>query len=185
VHGCERPAPNPTANYTHDSAFSISDSFTFLEIIAAALLPLEAALVSAHVERLFPDWGRRSRSEAILADIARVGGIVRPSPALEPLGSGSVLGTMYVLEGSRLGAKAMLRQVLQSQHPEVHEGSVFLSHGSGSNLWQSFDSALELHGLRSSDDRPVVGAARRAFGLFAAAASTIALPAVQRAKVDA
>jgi light-regulated signal transduction histidine kinase (bacteriophytochrome) len=38
-----------------------------------------------------------------------------------------VLGTMYVLEGSRLGAKALLRQVSQSRHPEAHEASAFLS----------------------------------------------------------
>jgi heme oxygenase len=37
----------------------LHDYRTFLEISAAALLPLEAALVSAHVERMFPDWDRR------------------------------------------------------------------------------------------------------------------------------
>src|ERR1700744_3308162 len=71
----------------------LHDYRIFLEIIAAALLPLEAALVSAHVERLFPDWDHRSRGDAILADIARLDGIVLPLSAPEALGSGGILGT--------------------------------------------------------------------------------------------
>jgi heme oxygenase len=162
----------------------LRDYRTFLEISATALLPLEAALVSAHVERMFPDWDRRSRSDAILADIARLGGIVRRSSAPEALGSGGILGTMYVLEGSRLGARVLLRRALESSHPEVLEAGAYLSHGVGSNFWQSFNTTLEFHGARLSDHRPVVRAARRAFDLFAAAASTIGAPAAQRVKVD-
>jgi heme oxygenase len=156
----------------------------FLEISAAAILPLEAALVSAHVERLFPDWERRSRSRAIRADIARLGGIVRPSLAPEALGSAGILGTMYVLEGSRLGAKVLLRRALESPHLEVLEARAYLSHGVGWDFWQSFNAALEFHGARMSDDRPVLRAARRAFDLFAAAASGINAPSVQRVKFN-
>jgi heme oxygenase (biliverdin-IX-beta and delta-forming) len=157
----------------------------FLEISAAALLPLEAALVSAHVERLFPDWDSRARSRAILADLARVEGIVRPSSAPEVLGSGDILGTMYVLEGSRLGAKVLLRRASESPHPEVFDAHAYLSHGVRSDFWQSFNATLEFHGPRLSDHRPVLRAARRAFDLFAAAASIIGTPSAERVKVDA
>ncbi len=145
----------------------------FLEISAAALLPLEAALVRAHVERLFPDWERRARSRAILADIARLGGCVRSSSALEELSLGGILGTMYVLEGSRLGAKMLLRQPAGSTDPAVRDACAYLAHGSRSNLWQSFLTALEFHGERLSDDRAAVRAALHAFDLFADAASSI------------
>jgi len=50
----------------------------FLEASAAALLPLEAALVQADVARHFPDWPERSRSAAIASDILRIDGAVRP-----------------------------------------------------------------------------------------------------------
>jgi heme oxygenase (biliverdin-IX-beta and delta-forming) len=161
------------------------DYRTLLEISAAALLPLEAALVSAHVERLFPDWDRRSRGRAILADLARVDGEVRLSSAPDVLGSGDILGTMYVLEGSRLGAKVLLRRTLESPHIERLEACAYLSHGAGSNLWQSFLTALEFHGAHLNDHRPVIRAARRAFDRFAAAASTIGAPSAERVKVDA
>jgi heme oxygenase len=162
----------------------LQDYRLFLEINAAALLPLEAALVSARVERLFPDWDRRSRSDAILADIARLGGIVRPSSTPEALGSGGILGTMYVLEGSRLGARVLLRRALESPHLAVLEARAYLGHGVGSDFWQSFNATLEFHGARLNDHRPVVRAARRAFDLFAAAASTIGAPAAQRVGVE-
>jgi len=48
----------------------------FLEASAAALLPLEAALVEAGVKHLFPDWPLRSRRRAILDDLARIDGTV-------------------------------------------------------------------------------------------------------------
>jgi heme oxygenase (biliverdin-IX-beta and delta-forming) len=151
----------------------LHDYRTFLEISATALLPLEAALVSARVERLFPDWERRSRSRAILADIARLGGIVRASSAPDELGLGGILGTMYVLEGSRLGAGILLRQALESPHLEVLEARAYLSHGVGAHLWQSFLAPLESHGARLGDDRSAVRAALRAFDLFADTASSV------------
>src|SRR5262245_18514722 len=43
----------------------------FLEIFAAALLPLEHSLVAAGVHDVLPDWDDRARSEAILADLSR------------------------------------------------------------------------------------------------------------------
>src|SRR5262245_48776862 len=46
----------------------------FLEVNAAGLIPLEAALVAAGVEQVFPDWERRSRRAAILGDLAQVAG---------------------------------------------------------------------------------------------------------------
>jgi heme oxygenase (biliverdin-IX-beta and delta-forming) len=173
----------------------LDDYRTFLEISAAALLPLEAALVSSHVERFFPDWDRRSRSRAILADLARLGEIARRSSTskepgiselgLNELGLGGILGTMYVLEGSRLGARVLLRRALQSPHLEVLEAHAYLRHGAESNLWQSFLTALEFHGARLHDDRAAVRAARRAFNLFAAAASQVAPASPERIRVGA
>jgi heme oxygenase (biliverdin-IX-beta and delta-forming) len=163
----------------------LRDYRLFLEISAAALLPLEAALVSAHVDRLFPDWDRRSRGRAILADLARVDGVVHPFSASEVLGSGDILGTMYVLEGSRLGARVLLRQALESPHLEMRAARAYLSHGLGSDLWQSFNATLVSHGARLSDHRPVLRAARRTFDLFAAAASIVGSLSEEPVKVGA
>ena len=46
----------------------------FLEINAAALLPLERSLERAGVRDMLPDWDDRARTDAILTDLARLGG---------------------------------------------------------------------------------------------------------------
>jgi heme oxygenase len=149
----------------------------FLEASAAALLPLEDALVHAGVEHIFPDWTLRSRRRAILHDIARIGGVVHPLAALPKLNFGQVLGTMYVLEGSRLGAQVLLKTVSQSSDPAVAAATAYLGHGAGQHLWRSFLVMLERHGATLkrtlSSEKDVVDGARQAFALFAHAVESL------------
>jgi heme oxygenase len=144
----------------------LSDYRRFLEISAAALLPLEAALVEAGVERVFPDWPSRSRTRALLADLDRTGGVARPLPAPDALDFAGILGTMYVLEGSRLGARLLLEDVLQSSDAVVAGATAYLGHGAGRPLWQSFVESLERHAASLDEDTRAIAGARRAFGLF-------------------
>jgi heme oxygenase len=146
----------------------------FLEAHAAAVLPLEAALTRSGVDRLFPDWRSRSRSRALAADLISLGGQISPVPALPRLDFGGVLGTMYVLEGSRLGARFLLARVEQSRDPVVAGTTAYLGHGSGSQLWRSFLDLLEQHGANLSDPAKAIEAARRTFGLFERAAAGLA-----------
>jgi heme oxygenase (biliverdin-IX-beta and delta-forming) len=143
----------------------------FLEANAAALLPLEDALAAAGVADFFPDWQQRTRSGAVLGDLARVGGTARPFDTPAPLDTAGLLGTMYVLEGSRLGAKYLIKSVKQSTDPVVAQATAYLGHGAGDRFWQSFLSLLECHGETLADDAAVVDGARRAFDLFALAAA--------------
>jgi len=143
----------------------------FLEISAAALLPLEAALVDAGVARIFPDWPARSRRHAILDDLADLDGEFDPLPPPGPLDLGGVLGTMYVLEGSRLGARLLLNTVEESADPEIVVATAYLRHGAGQGLWPSFLAALEDHAASLRDYSSAVSAAVRAFELFERAAA--------------
>jgi heme oxygenase (biliverdin-IX-beta and delta-forming) len=103
----------------------------FLEANAAALLPLEEALAEAGVKRLFHDWELRCRSNAILQDLARVGGTARPLQLDYQLNDDAIIGAMYVLEGSRLGAKVLVKRVTQSADAAVAQATAYLSHGRG------------------------------------------------------
>jgi len=140
----------------------------FLQASAAALLPLEAALVDAGVARMFPDWPERSRSAAIAADLGRLGSAMPWPVPVSPLTQSGMLGTMYVLEGSRLGAKFLLKTVADSADPRVGEATAYLSHGAGKRLWQSFLSKLT--GEASCDEDEAIEAARLAFAAFERAA---------------
>lgn len=143
----------------------------FLEINAAALLPLEEALVTAGVRKLLPDWDRRTRSRAILADLTAVGGSAQPLDPPPITDHAAMLGTLYVLEGSRLGAAYLLKRIGHGADARFRAARTFLGHGTGQHLWSSFLALLESHVTEIADDEDVVMAAGRAFALFTKAAA--------------
>jgi heme oxygenase len=150
---------------------SRADYRRFLEASASALLPLEGALEEAGVDRLFPDWRLRSRRSAIQEDLSQLGGV--PFPLAKPihLDDEGIVGTMYVLEGSRVGAKPLLKTVLTSSDPEVVGATLYLRHGEGQHLWQSMLVTLDQFADDLADASTAIDGARRAFELFARAAA--------------
>jgi heme oxygenase len=140
----------------------------FLEINAAALWPLEEALVRSGVTRLFPDWHRRSRRAALMRDLRQLDGAIRPLPDPARMDEAAIFGTLYVLEGSRLGARFLVRSVAASPDPLVAATTAYLRHGEGEGLWPAFLTLLEQH---APDHDRAVAAAKRAFALFAEAAA--------------
>jgi heme oxygenase len=142
----------------------------FLEINATALLPLERSLERAGVGVMLSDWGDRARTEAILTDIARLGGRTGRLDAPELTDRAAMLGTLYVLEGSRLGAAYLLRTVRQCSDPLVSGNIAFLTHGAGRHFWPQYLAVLESHADELDEDH-LVRSARSAFGLFAHAAA--------------
>jgi heme oxygenase len=140
----------------------------FLQASAGALLPLEAALIEAGVARMFPDWPERSRSAAIAADLGRLGSAAQSMVSISPLTRSGVLGTMYVLEGSRLGAKFLLRTVADAADPRLGAATAYLGHGAGRRLWQSF--LTRLAGADACDQDEAIASARMAFAAFERAA---------------
>jgi heme oxygenase len=141
----------------------------FLEINAAALIPLERALVEGDVDELLPDWERRTRSEAMRADLAATGGRTRPLTQPQFDSTFDLLGTLYVLEGSRLGAAYLIKHVKRSTDPRVSNATAYLGHGAGLELWPSFIALLENYADELADPEAIVQPAKRAFELFAEA----------------
>jgi len=149
---------------------SVAGYRRFLEINAAAVLPLEQSLLAAGVRELLPDWDDRARTGALLADLARLRGVPRRLDAPDLPDRFAVLGTLYVLEGSRLGAAYLLRTVRHCSDPAVSGNTAFLGHGAGRPFWPEYLTVLERHAGELLDDDDLVGPARRAFDLFAQAA---------------
>ena len=140
----------------------------FLQASAGALLPLEAALVDGGVARMFPDWPERTRSAAIVADLDWLGRDAHATVSVPPLTPSAVIGTMYVLEGSRLGAKFLLKAVEDAADPRIGKATAYLDHGAGKKLWQSF--LARLGSGEACDEDEAIEAARRAFAAFERAA---------------
>jgi len=112
----------------------------FLSASAAALAPLEQALERAGVAEWLPDWPTRARRAALAEDLAALG---LSGPAFAPAEVSSPAfgaGLLYVLEGSRLGARFLSRQVRAA---DAGLPLAYLTHGEGQDLWRSFLTWLD------------------------------------------
>ncbi len=142
------------------------DHYTrFLLAHASVVLPLEAALgpaFDAHVD----GWRRSSPVADLRADLGDLG---EPTPPALPIPSFDVAaaaGALYVVEGSRLGAAVLRREVAVKQ-PEAPLR--YLSAASGRIAWPDVVDALEIAAGRW-DEGVILDGALRTFALFRAAA---------------
>ncbi len=103
----------------------------FLHASAAAILPLETALSAAGVSLVISDWDKRARSRALRDDLADIGATPPDDRREIFVGDAAYqLGMLYVLEGSRLGARILVRQ-LQEADAGVGAATRYLRHGEG------------------------------------------------------
>ena len=166
------------------ASFKLSDAAhyrRFLQASAAALIAIEQLLENAGVAQLLPDWAQRSRREPIISDLHTLNSQAQPLALRRTAPSpAEVFGILYVLEGSRLGAKVLLDQVLASSDEGVRNASAYLRHGQGqSNLWRSFLQQLETHEAADDQTQTVSGAVY-AFTMFIRAFSQAAAELPQR-----
>jgi heme oxygenase len=147
----------------------------FLLRSADALLPLESALEKAGVVGILPDWAQRSRSLAIQADLADLS-VAMPEHvegirALRIEGEAALFGALYVLEGSRLGARYIARGI----DPTLP--ARYIRHGEGLPLWPTFLARLECSVAVQDHLDDALSGARAAFQAFRDAATSDLLAA--------
>lgn len=137
----------------------------FLQASASALVAVELMLEAAGVERLFTDWPARTRRQALLADLERLGASAHPFQLHRPLPTQpEIFGMMYVLEGWRRDSKMLLRRVAGSSDAQVREACTYLQ-ASDSALWSSFIETLESAGA-ADDQLETTSGAIYTFALF-------------------
>ena len=137
-----------------------ADYARFLSIHARAIPPIEAALEEGGIGSVVDGW-RRHRTEALAADLAALGhGMPAPAAAPRVDGVGALLGTAYVLEGSRLGGQLLRRK--------VGEGLpvTYLGQSNSTQPWAAVVAALDRHLYSANDLGEAKDAARRCFALF-------------------
>lgn len=112
----------------------------FLSASAAGLAPLEAALERGGVDEWLPDWPRRARREALARDLAALDLDMPTAPDAPTPSLAFATGMLYVLEGSRLGARFLSRQV-RAADPDLP--LAYLTHGENDDLWRTFVAWME------------------------------------------
>lgn len=141
-----------------------ADYAALLAAHAEALLPVEALLDRGGAEALTADWPQRRRGDEILADLDALG--ITPAPAEtgdsvpEPA---AMAGMLYVLEGSRLGGRFLVRSV-----PE-HWPKAYLASPQPSHMWPELLAKLDSLLYDPTLVDVAVTAANQTFGRFEAA----------------
>lgn len=134
----------------------------FLRAQAAGFLPTEAALDAAGAADLLPDWPARRRGDLLRADLAALD-VTPPEPFAPPpivSANASMLGAIYVLEGSRLGG-ALLKRAVPMAFPRR-----FLEARQDAGSWRKLLKSLDEFLIRQNDLDVAVAAAEEVFARF-------------------
>lgn len=113
--------------------------------------PWEAALDAACPEEFRPLWSNSARAERLRTDLRSLGAAPDPhiaSPAVPPIENpGAWLGSLYVLEGSRLGGQHISRHVEQHFHWADGRGYSFFATNPLElrQRWRTLCTAIESH----------------------------------------
>lgn len=115
---------------------------------------------------VWADWPGRRIAGLITQDLADLGLAVSRPPEGEktPLSIGELLATMYVLEGSSLGARVLVGSVQPLGFSAVYGARHLHAQAGDAGAWRRFLSVLE-----SAPVAPCHAAACAAFDMFAAA----------------
>jgi heme oxygenase len=142
----------------------------FLLASAAAVIPLEQALTASGAERILPRWNARRREAALRSDLELLGAEPRLDHGSPDVGGEArQFGMLYVLEGSRLGARILARDAQAHADTRVRSATRYLSHGANDRFfWPSFLVALEASEPTRRAPAEAIAGAQAAFALFAA-----------------
>jgi heme oxygenase (biliverdin-IX-beta and delta-forming) len=151
------------------AAFDLTDRDSyaaFLRAHADVVWPLEDALPG---ERIVPDWEDRKRGALLREDLALLR-TVRPEPVEGPAsasdglgGNGdlaAIAGALYVLEGSRLGGRFLVRQV-PAGFPRA-----YLDADQASEKWRNLLDRLETILYQPAALQSALTAAHQVFAAF-------------------
>lgn len=115
-----------------------SDYRRFLQFHGRTVPAIEHALASGGLGDLVEGWGEARRSSAIESDLRLMGEGMPAAVSAPPIhGTAGLLGTAYVLEGSRLGARVLRRRVRKGLPTE------FLDDRNGHGAWPKIVAALD------------------------------------------
>lgn len=142
---------------------------TFLLVQADVLPAVEDALVRVGFDRALPGWSPTRRGASLHEDLAGLD-VARPvpDPWPLPLDDGTAWGVAYVLEGSRLGGKLLLRRAQASPSPAVRRNTRFLGH-SEAVRWPIFLASMEAALPGDAERKRAVRGAHGVFDAYMAA----------------
>jgi heme oxygenase (biliverdin-IX-beta and delta-forming) len=142
----------------------------YLQAMHAARAPMERALDDSGADLCFPEWPRRRIAHLVTLDLADLGARPHPVRAVpRSVRPAAQLGWLYVLEGSALGARILLRQAGGAGLSEKFGARHLAAQTADPGAWRRFVAVLEAADLSPEEERACERGALDAFGFFAAA----------------
>jgi heme oxygenase (biliverdin-IX-beta and delta-forming) len=145
-------------------AFDLGDESeyrAFLKVHGRVLPPFERALEEGGIAELIADWKNHRRAPLIERDLAALAEPM-PAPVHVPAleGPPDLLGTAYVIEGSRLGSRYLAKRVGGAMPAE------YLNARGHQRAWPAYLSALDEAGFAPADLDRAQAAAQACFAEF-------------------
>lgn len=139
----------------------------YLQIMERVVQGMEQALeprLSSHVGNLRD----RSKAHLISSDLQALGAGENPFPEFSELpqcsGTAAAFGAYYVLEGSALGGRVILKQLPEQLRESGAKTRYFEGYGNQTGpMWQRFLSEFSSYVLRSREESLAIEGARNAF----------------------
>lgn len=110
-----------------------------------ARVAVEAALDRSGAERLYPAWPARRIGDALRRDLAdlELAAEAGPAPSRETMGTGAMLGALYVLEGASIGARVIARRAAALGVGPGHGARHLHAQADDAQAFRSFLEVLE------------------------------------------
>lgn len=129
------------------SLHTLDDYARYLRGSLAFRVPVERALQQLSWPEIFGAWRPTTIASLLERDLGDIGiTAASPHPAtnIAPMSfdTPSLLGTLYVLEGSALGARLLLKEAAKLNLSAAH-GAAHLARQSTSDTWRSFVGIVE------------------------------------------
>lgn len=141
---------------------TVADYRRYLAGIAAFRLPVEAWLLSVSLPPAFSDWQPGYVRDELKADLVDLGAPEpAPAEAFSPPEGDGVVGLLYVLEGSSLGARLLAKRAEALGFSAKYGARHLFSQAGNFSNWRAFSARME--NVRGYDDRAAARWANTAF----------------------
>lgn len=142
----------------------------YLEATLRARQPLERALHAYRADRLFNLWPARAIAAILYTDICDLtpGVCASGNPDVESpaFSAAQAIGTLYVLEGSALGARHLALRAQTIGMSATFGARHFAQQTAIPKSWSAFLKVLEAVAFNATEEDECVAAATAAFGCF-------------------
>lgn len=140
----------------------------YLRRTFAARQALEAVLDRSAATAIYPDWPRRRLAGLLRRDLEDLGdeAPLGVHSTEEHLGTGGVLGTLYVLEGSSVGARLLARDAAALGLAPEHGARHLHAQTADSKAFRTFLHILESTELDAEHEEACLSSAIATFACF-------------------